>query len=602
MKKILSILFFAALLQLSQAEDTFKPYSTGDVPQSVTELWKDFDPAKDPLDVKVVREWKADGIVTRYITFTVCIVKGVKSRIAAYYSFPDNGMKNPAFVWSHGGGQRAERNRGIYFAKQGYATVDINWLGRPMEKDIEENTDWGKVDPTQGERFYSKALRKSVKINLQPDEHTIDPVVSPRNGNWFLLAVAGRRAITFLENQAEVDAGKLGFAGYSMGGMVTALNSIDPRLKAVVPFVGGSAFKHIDLPGVPFSGVARQYKDIDLYSKTIDPCGYWPLVKCPVMFITSSNDFHSVFERIYKSMALLKHSNWRVSSNIHANHGPSPEEWVNLNLWFDHYLKGTGELVPKTPESSFTLHGTKGLFKVNPYKQEKLQNLEVYYSYDPNARIRFWKKAALVKSGKSWSAQVEVPAGVPIHIFALCRYNLGKKRLVQYGETETFTLNSKEHVIIPENYQASALKSLKKTTSLIEDFKSGLQDWHSRAGRTISTYKFQNPEFDLKSGKKLKVTVDPKGKTLVLAMVADARFHPDVRGHGDMRYSTVIKGTAPQEIVVDISDFKSQDGVKLEWSQVAKFSLSLRNTSSKGPIDLRTEEGLAHLKSIELVD
>ena len=83
-------------------------------------------PAQKPLDVQVIKEWKMNGIVTRYVTFRVGTFKGAASRIAAYYSFPDNGKKNAAFVWSHGGGQRAERNRGRYFAGQGFATIDIN--------------------------------------------------------------------------------------------------------------------------------------------------------------------------------------------------------------------------------------------------------------------------------------------------------------------------------------------------------------------------------------------------------------------------------------------------------------------------------------------
>jgi hypothetical protein len=40
-------------------------------------------------------------------------------------------------------------------------------------------------------------------MNLLADEYTIDAVASPRNSNWFLLAVAARRAITFLEQQPE---------------------------------------------------------------------------------------------------------------------------------------------------------------------------------------------------------------------------------------------------------------------------------------------------------------------------------------------------------------------------------------------------------------
>ncbi|MDC0282102.1 hypothetical protein OAK54_02250, partial [Akkermansiaceae bacterium] len=89
-------------------------------------------------------------------------------------------------------------------------------------------TDWGAVDPSQGPRFYSKALRKGWKRSLQADEYTIDPIASPRNANWFLLAVAARRAITFLEEQAEVDPERLGFTGFSMGGTITSMTATDP--------------------------------------------------------------------------------------------------------------------------------------------------------------------------------------------------------------------------------------------------------------------------------------------------------------------------------------------------------------------------------------
>ncbi|MCP4774172.1 MAG: hypothetical protein GY880_08035, partial [Planctomycetaceae bacterium] len=233
--KIVYLLFALSLACLSiDAQETFIPYSApAEVPKTATELWQDYDARKESLDIQVIKEWKAEGVVTQYVTFKVGTFKGTEARIAAYYSYPDNGKRNAAFVWSHGGGQRAERGRGIYFAKQGFATVDINWLGRPMEEEIAINTDWGKVDPSQGPRFYSKALRQGWKRNLLPDEYSIDPVPSPRNANWFLLTVAGRRAITFLEQQPEVDPKRIGFTGFSRGGMVTALTAIDQTLKAV---------------------------------------------------------------------------------------------------------------------------------------------------------------------------------------------------------------------------------------------------------------------------------------------------------------------------------------------------------------------------------
>ncbi|MCA9125353.1 MAG: dienelactone hydrolase family protein, partial [Planctomycetales bacterium] len=175
--------------------------------------------------------------------------------------------------------------------------------------------------------------------------------------------MAARRAITFLEQQPEVDPDRIGFSGYSMGGMISALTAIDSRLKAVVPFVGGTGFKHVDFPGgIEGSSIRLHLRNPELYSRTIDAGAYWPLVNCPVLFLTSSNDFHSTFERIYQSMALLPHSDWRVSSNIHQNHGPGPEQWVLLNLWSSQYLKGVQQNIPVTPPSVFQVKGDAATF------------------------------------------------------------------------------------------------------------------------------------------------------------------------------------------------------------------------------------------------
>ena len=107
------------------AAETFPPYKADQVPQNVAELWKDYDARQESLDIKVVKEWKEDGVVTRYVTFKVGTFKGAEACVAAYYCFPVGGRKQAAFVWSHGGGQRADRKRGVYFAKPGFATMEI---------------------------------------------------------------------------------------------------------------------------------------------------------------------------------------------------------------------------------------------------------------------------------------------------------------------------------------------------------------------------------------------------------------------------------------------------------------------------------------------
>ena len=55
-----------------------------EVPQSVSELWSDFDPRKEDLQVELVREWKADGMVLRSVRFLVGTFKGRPARLAAF--------------------------------------------------------------------------------------------------------------------------------------------------------------------------------------------------------------------------------------------------------------------------------------------------------------------------------------------------------------------------------------------------------------------------------------------------------------------------------------------------------------------------------------
>ena len=603
MTKFISLFLFSTCYLLSQ--DTFPPINDpGEIAKTAGELWASYDPRTEALDVKVIKEWKTDQVTTRYITYKVGRFKGVDSRVAAYYSFPNKPGKHPAFVWTHGGGQRAERNRSIHFAEQGFACIDVNWLGRPMEDDIDIHTDWGKVDPTQGPRFYSKALRKGWKRSMQPDEYTIDPIPSPRNSNWFLLAVAARRAITFLEQQPEVNANRIGFSGFSMGGMITALSSTDQRLRAVAPFVGGTGFKYIDFPGgITGSSIRPHFKNLEMYKNTIDPQAYWPDVQCPVAFITSTNDFHSTFERIYRSMDLLPHNHWRVSSNVHHNHGPGPEQWSLLTLWFKKYLAGEDLNIPVTPPSTFSIQNEWATFSVSPQSVEDLVDVEIYYSYDPNSRTRFWERAPAQKAGNRWQSKIRVYPKLPLYVFAHCRYKLKQEIPLQKGTAQTFSINSSEAIHEPEVLDLGAFASLPKT-GLLDDFSQGITGWSSRNGDSISTYKFQSPLLDSSGDKVLAFTIDPQGRPHTLRLRTGSGFLSREKNQGDFIYSTRVTGKGPQQILIQKSDFKQEKdkNKKLEWSSIATFSVTLVDLESKKTVRLAEPAAQRILQKIELVD
>ena len=588
-----------------QASDTFTPYSSSkDVPVSVLELWDSYDPSKEEIDTKVINETKENGLISRYVTYKVGTFKGVEARVAAYYTFPDKPGKHPAFVWTHGGGQRAEKDRGIYFAKQGYAVIDINWLGRSMEKGVKENTDWGKVDPTLGPRFYPKALRQQWKRTLIPDEYSIDPVPSPRNSNWFLLAVAGKRGITFLEQQPEVDSNRIGFAGFSMGGVITAMNAIDPRLKAVAPFVGGTGFRHVDLTGIPRSSTKAHFQHLELYKNTIDCSSTWPLVQCPVAFITSSNDFHSTYERIQQAMDLLPHNNWRISANIHKNHGPGPEQWTLLNLWFDRHLKGENIYIPRTPKSTMEIKDGKALFTVVPEDLKNLQGVEIYYSYDPNSRTRFWKSqpAELLLSNnlRRYTTKFPVFPRLPVYAFALCRYKLDEVRTLQNGSTETITINSVEQIYEPKDLNLNAFSNIPKTR-LIDDFSQGTQNWATQNGSNLKGYIFQNPELDRSDDLALCLTINPQGKNLVLRLNTSSRFLGHGKDIGDFHANRKISGKETQKIVFTIDQFNGKKNEPLSWTAIVNFSISITDLESKQKLDLSGIDEPRYLQRIEMI-
>ena len=595
----------------SAQEDSLTPYTeASEVPQTALELWKDYDPRKEDLEVKIHHEWKEDGVVSRLISFKVGRFKGVDARIAAYYCFPDNGKKNPAFVWSHGGGQRADRQRGYGFAKQGFASVDINWLGRPLEAELDPDnswgTHWGKVDPCHGKKFYPHGLRDDFKRSLQPDAHSLDPILSPRNSNWFLLSLAGRRALTFLEQQPEVDPDRLGFAGFSMGGMITSMTSIDKRLKAVAPFIGGVGNRYQNYKGVSFGALTHEIGDFNLHRKTIDPAAYWPHVTVPVMFITSSNDQYAPLDRIYSSMDMLPHGNWRVSCNIHEQHKPGPEQWTMLHQWFKQHLAGEEQNIPATPASTFKIEGDTAHFSVTPDQQERLVEVEIYYSHGANPITRFWKRAEASPDADSWKAGLPVYPKLPLYAFALCRYSPSAEQPPGHESPRTFTLNSTLHSHLPGDIDLTNFDHVPRS-GLIDDFSMGMANWCRRGPLGHRTFKFQDPELDTSPENKLAITLNPKpGQELLVKLELDGRYNVPAKEIGKFQYEQKVSSKGPRTILLETGDFKkvyskNANDIPLEWSNIATFSIILTDAKTERKIKLARPDGAAVLKRIELV-
>jgi hypothetical protein len=300
-------------------------------------------------------------------------------------------------------------------------------------------------------------------------------------------------------------------------------------------------------------------------------------------------------------MALLPHGNWRVSTNIHQNHGPGPEQWVLLNHWFDEHLKGISRDIPVTPPSNFSVNGDTATFTVTPRDPDRLVDTEIYFSYDPNARTRFWSRADAQTSGGTWSVELPVRKDLPLYVFALCRYRLDQTQALERGETSTMVLNSLEHSFVPESIDLGSLGRMAKTT-VFEDFGNGIQDWSTRDRRSIKTYKFQSPFLDRSNTRKLALTIDPGGKRLAIRLNAGSKFLSRKDNLGDFTFATRVEGEGEREVLIDRHDFKGPEDKTLEWSKVASLEITILSEETREKLDLTSPEGRQVLRRIEMAE
>ncbi|MCU0749285.1 MAG: dienelactone hydrolase family protein [Akkermansiaceae bacterium] len=563
------------------------------VPQSVRELWAGFDPRKDPLEVEVIRVWKEDGAVLRHVRYLIGTFKGKPARMAAVYGFPEGAKKKlPAVMHIHGGGQRGSVSEVKLLVARGYAALSVNWGGSSTGKAPinacenaepgDPNTDWGAVDPTQlnAERYSS--ILPGPKQVFEDRQH-------PKNNNWYLLTLGCRRGLTFLERQPEVDAERLGVHGYSMGGNLTMyVAGSDPRVKAAVPAVGGAGWRWQDHEFI--GGLARQdhvQGDIDLFRRTLSFESYAPLIQCPVLHRSATNDFHGWMDDVYRTNALIPNQPTRFSWVTHMNHHLTPEVAIAMPLWFDQHLKG-GLALPETPQSELNLKSENGVptLIVRPdSKTLPVARVEIYYATDPDPRARFWRSAEVRNESGEYVAELPIHThDLPLFAFANVYHTLPKSeslaQIPGYAKPITeLCLSSLLHSNSSGEIRLAKPKLTAKVSTLIDDFTQGTRDWYllnagNATHQQLWTRKVTDPLWRGPEGSKLHITLKlPQTNRLSIVLLEN-----EWRSYRGPRRTFVcqreIQGSdAPQTLTFELGDFISADGPPTRWSEIDQLGL-----------------------------
>ncbi|MEW4530923.1 dienelactone hydrolase family protein [Maioricimonas sp. JC845] len=493
---ILALLLMLVGRAPAQEGDTFSPLQDNNAPTNWQAMWDGFDPRAEPLEVETLHEWEQDGVTLRVVRFRIGVFKGQKASLAAVYGFPKGATNLPGLVQIHGGGQYADHKACLHNARRGYATVSIAWAGRISAPDYRVSpaevklfwdgktddpayrltTDWGAVDG-----YHAPGRNPGNQFpSARPAAWTLDPVESPRNSGWFLCAVAARRALTFLEQQPEVDPDRLGVYGHSMGGKLTVLTAPDPRVKAAAPSCGG---------------ISDRYNDSPLFRRTLGDDVALKQVTCPIIFLSPANDFHGRIGNLPDAVDEIQSDQWRVTCSPHHNHQDTAPYEVATQLWFDQHLKGTFAM-PATLEMSVTLQTPDGIPAATVQADTSLPiaSVDVFYTQQgrpdetpadrDNTVHRYWRHVATRELDGRWTAALPLAStDRPLWAYANVTYELPSPVTAAgyYYRTytaETFNLSSQLQTFSPQELQAAGVRATLEPTTQIEDFEGAWQkEW-----------------------------------------------------------------------------------------------------------------------------
>ena len=574
---------------LAADSETLPPLKAGQSLTNFDQMWAGFDPRTEPLEIEVLKEWEEDGVVLRIVRFRIGVFKGQKATLAAVYGFPKSvagtDKRLPGLVQIHGGGQYADYKACVSNAKRGYATVSIAWAGRisapgyrvsPAEVKLfwdgktddpkyKVTTAWGAVDGyhapgrNQGNHF----------PDAKAASWTLDKVESPRNSGWFLCALAARRALTFLEQQPEVDPDRLGVYGHSMGGKLTVMTSVDSRVKAAAPSCGG---------------ISDRYNKSPLFRATVGDDVSLKQITCPTIFLSPANDFHGRIGDLPASINEIGTDDWRVTCSPHHNHQDTAPYEVATQLWMDQHLKGSFSF-PQTPQTKLKLNGDGGvpMIAVKPDPSKSVQSVDIFYTQHGKAneqpsdgesvKTRFWHHATATKVDGLWIAKLPIHSiDKPLWVYANVTYPLDQPVSgvgYYYGAytAKTFNVSSLITMVSPGELAKGKAQATFKATRLIEDFGTDWEkEWFTYRPDEWArlTNKLRDEIWQAPPHAKLAIEVNSAEPNTLVVLLDGYAAEVSLKG-----------GDRWQQVALSLSDFQNFDKQPLpSWKQARQLKLS----------------------------
>lgn len=251
---------------------------------------------------------------------------GRRCRVYAARCFPAVNEKNagrrlPVVLHLPGGGQTIDHKDLAWWARYGFAAVQLDWQINAT-----------RSDPRRASEWPAGVVGQHAPFNAR--EQAVLPLAIKAAGVVY----------DWMCGHERVDASKLGLTGISWGGFLTwAVNAYEPRVRAAAPVYGcGGLFTNRH--GY-FLGVESPMRE--MYRTEWDAVALLRKQIAPVCYLSSTNDFfgyHTIADALLNDI----HGEKRRSSFPNNDHHLGPGEAALAVAWFRWLLEG-GPAVPREP-------------------------------------------------------------------------------------------------------------------------------------------------------------------------------------------------------------------------------------------------------------
>ena len=395
------------------------------------------DPAQRPFGNNRRIANQGPAIEWRTFVFTSENYRGAPMRIYAVYAHPTSPGPHPALLSLHGGIDRAQLQRVLAFARAGYACIALDWL------------------PPSATNLAGPAPSRTVYANLAyEDWGQMFAEIGPdgKQSVIYRAIIAARRALTWLSQQKEVDATRLGVEGHSWGGyLAQLLAGVEPRLKAVVSSAAAGNWQRRynestrrpapkgTLPplvetSVADSGVADVYftgerdaivdghrfgdlspEEMTAWSERYDPASFASEVKAPIWVRLGVSDFFASPDGLADYWPKISAPK-ALQLFPAGNHAFADVE--TRVQWFDYWLKNSQANQDRESGPHPTLNDWKltsnpdNSWTVTARCQEAVAGQVAWTTTGGPAVVRQWAQRPLLKqNGDNWTATFTPQAG-----------------------------------------------------------------------------------------------------------------------------------------------------------------------------------------------